>query len=61
VTQPKVREIDIRQTDVHTLTAGGETNFETLESHKWPGINQIPAEAIRTGDEPLQSHIHKLI
>ena len=51
MTQPtgKVRDIDIRQTDVHTSTAGEEMNFETLRLYKWPG------------DKPLHSHIHKLI
>jgi len=63
VTQPtgKVRDIDIRQTDVYTSTAGEETNFETLRRYKWPGIDQILAEAIRTGDIPLHSHTHKRI
>ena len=35
--------------------------IEKLKSHKSPGINQIPAELIKTGGRTFHHEIHKLI
>jgi hypothetical protein len=38
-----------------------ELAIEKLKSHKSPGINQIPAELIKSGGGTIRSAIHKLI
>jgi hypothetical protein len=38
-----------------------ELDIEKLESHKSPGIDQIPAELIKTGGRIIRYQIHKLI
>ena len=35
--------------------------IEKLQCHKLPGIDQIPAESIKTGDRTVCYEIHKLI
>jgi hypothetical protein len=35
--------------------------IENLETHKSPGIDQIPAELIKVGGRTIRSEIHKLI
>jgi hypothetical protein len=35
--------------------------IEKLKRHKSPGIDQIPAELIKSGGRKVQSEIHKLI
>ena len=36
-----------------------ELAIEKLKSHKSPGIDQIPAEFIKTGGRTIRSEIHK--
>jgi hypothetical protein len=38
-----------------------ELAIEKIKSHKLPGIDQIPAELIKTGGCPILYGIHKLI
>jgi hypothetical protein len=60
---------DVRQTEVHTAESlvPGPSTFEIemaigkLKRHKSPGIDQIPAELIKTGGGIILSEIHKLI
>jgi hypothetical protein len=35
--------------------------IEKLRRHKFPGIDQIPAEMIKAGGRAFHSEIHKLI
>ena len=35
--------------------------LEKLKSHKSPGVDQIPAELIKTGGRTIHGAIHKLI
>jgi hypothetical protein len=60
---------DIRQTEIHTAEPlvpepsafEVELAIEELKSHKSPGIDQIPAELIKTGEKTIRPVIHKLI
>jgi hypothetical protein len=60
---------DVRQIEIHTAEPlvpepsafELEMAFEKLKSHKSPGIDQIPAESIKTGCRTIHSEIHKLI
>ena len=38
-----------------------ETAIETLQGHKSPGIDQIPAELIKAGGRTIHSVVHKLV
>ena len=64
-----IREVnDIRQTEIHTAEPlvtkpsafESELNIVKLKSHKFPGIDQIPAELIKTGGRTI-CEIHDLI
>jgi hypothetical protein len=60
---------DVRQAEIHTAeplvpeTSALEVELaiEKLKSHKSPGIDQIPAELIKTGGRTIFCAIHKLI
>jgi hypothetical protein len=60
---------DVRQAEIHTAellvpepsVSEIELTIEKLKSHKSPGIDQIPAELIKTGDRTISCEIHKLI
>jgi hypothetical protein len=60
---------DVRQTEIHTAeslvpkpsASQVELATEKLKSHKLPGIDQIPAELIKTGGKVIRCEIHKLI
>ena len=60
---------DVRQTEIHTAeplvrepsAVKFELAIENLKSHKSPGIDQIPAELIKTGVRTFRYEIHKLI
>ena len=60
---------DVRETEIHTteplvreLSAlEVELATEMLQSHKSPGIDQIPAELIKAGGRTIHYEIHKLI
>ena len=60
---------DIRQTEIHTAeplvpepSAFEVKNVtENLKRHKLPGIDQIPAEFIKSEARTIHSEIHKLI
>jgi hypothetical protein len=60
---------DVTQTEVHTAEPlvpepsafEVEMAIEKLKRHKSPGIDQIPAELIKSGGRILWSEIHKLI
>jgi len=60
---------DVMQTEIHTAeplvpepTASEvELAIENLKSHKSPGIDQIPAELIKTGGRTICCEIHKHI
>ena len=60
---------DVRQTEIHTAEPPVpeqsafevELAIEKLNSHKSPGIDQIPAELIKAGGKTICSEIHKLI
>jgi len=60
---------DVRQTKIHTAEAlvpepsalEVEMAFEKLRRHKLPGVDQIPAEFIKTGGRTFRSEIHKLV
>ena len=60
---------DVRQTETHTAEplmpepSAFEVilAIEKLESHKSPGIDQIPAELIKEGVRTIRYQIHKLI
>jgi hypothetical protein len=60
---------DVRQTEVHMAERlvpepsafEVEMAIEKLKRHKWPGIDQIPAELIKAGCRIIQSEIHKHI
>ena len=60
---------DVRQTQLHTAEPlvpepsafEVELAIEKLNSHKSPGIVQIPAELIKAGGKAIHSEIHKLI
>jgi hypothetical protein len=42
-------------------TSDVEVAIGKLKSYKSPGVDQIPAEQIQAGGEPLRSEIHELI
>jgi hypothetical protein len=60
---------DVRQAEIHTAeplvpepsAVEVELAIEKLKSHKSPGIDQIPAELIKTGGRTIRLVIHKLI
>jgi hypothetical protein len=60
---------EVRQAEIHTAeplvpepsALEVELAIEKLESHKSPGINQIPAEMIKAGSRTIRCAIHKLI
>jgi len=60
---------DVRQAEIHTAeplvpepsTLEVELAIEKLKSHKSPGIDQIPAELIKSGVRTIRCAIHKLI
>ena len=60
---------DVRQTETHTTEPlvpepsafEVELAIEKLQSHKSPGIDQIPAELIKEGGRTIRYQIHKLI
>jgi len=60
---------DIRPTEIHTAEplAPEPSAFEfkmvteKLKRHKLPGIDQIPAEFVKSGARTIRSEIHKLI
>ena len=60
---------DVRQTEIHTTehlvpqpsAFEVEMAIEELKSHKSPGIDQIPAELIKTGGRKIPYEIYKLI
>jgi hypothetical protein len=60
---------DVRQAEIHTAeplvpepsAVEVELASEKLKSHKSPGIDQIPAELIKTGGRTIRLAIHKLI
>jgi len=60
---------NVRQTEIHTaeplvaeLSAFEfKINVVKLETHKSPGIDQIPTEFIKAGGGNIGSEIHKLI
>jgi len=60
---------DVRQAEIHTAellepdpsAAEVELAIEKLNSHKSPGIDQIPAELIKAGGRTICLEIHKLI
>jgi hypothetical protein len=59
---------DLRQTEIHTAEPlvleqsafEVEIAIEKLRSHKSPGMDQIPAELIKTEGRKIRSGIHKL-
>jgi mannosyltransferase OCH1-like enzyme len=60
---------DVRQTEIHTAeplvpepsACEVEMTFENLRRHKSSGVDQIPAESIKTEDRTFRSEIHKLV
>ena len=60
---------DVRQAEIHTAeplvpepsTFELELAIKKLKCHKSPGIDQIPAELIKTGGRTFRCAIHKLI
>ena len=60
---------DVRQAEIHTAeplvpepsAAEFELAIDKLKSHKFPGIDQIPAELIKAGGRTICLEIHKLI
>jgi len=60
---------DVRQAEIHTAEPPVpepsapeiELAIDKLKSHKSPGIDQIPAELIKTGGITICLKIHKLI
>jgi len=65
-----IREVnDIRQTEIHTAEPlvtkpsafESELNIVKLKSHKFPGIDQIPAELIKAVSRKTRHEIHKVI
>jgi hypothetical protein len=60
---------DVRQTYIHTAeplvpepsASDLELAIENIKSRKSPGIDQIPTELIKAGDEIFRCEIHKLI
>ena len=60
---------DVRQEEIPTVEPLGlqpsafevELAIEKLKIHKSPGIDQIPAEFIKTGGRTIRYAIHKLI
>jgi hypothetical protein len=60
---------DVRQTEIHAaeplvpeLNAFEvEMAIEKLKTHKSSGIDQIPAELIKTGGRTIRSEVHKHI
>jgi len=60
---------DVMQTEIHTAeplvpepnASEVELAIENLKSHKSPGIDQIPAELIKTGGRTICCEIHKHI
>ena len=60
---------DVRQTETHTAEplvfepSAFEVDLaiEKLQSHKSPGIDQIPGELIKAGGRTICYEIHKLI
>jgi len=60
---------DVGQAEIHTAeplvsepsAAKVELAIDKLKSHKSPGIDQIPAELIKTGGRTIVLEIHKLI
>ena len=60
---------DVRNTEIHTAETlvseqgafQDELVIEKRESHKSPGIDQIPAELIKAGGRTIRHEIHKLI
>src|SRR5215475_13778071 len=60
---------DVRQAEIHTAEPlvpepsywEVKRAIEKLQSHKSPGIDQIPAELIKAGGRTLRCAIHKLI
>ena len=61
--------MDVRQAEIHTAEplvpepSALEVEFaiEKLKRHKSPGIDQIPADLIKTGVRTIRCAIHKLI
>jgi len=59
----------VRQTEIHTAeplvpkpsASEVELAIEKLESHKSPGIYQIPTELIKAEGKTIRFEIHKLI
>ena len=59
---------DVRQTEIHTAEPlvpepsafEVEMAIEKLKRHKSPGIDQIPAEYIKSGGRTIHSEVHKL-
>jgi len=60
---------NVKQTEIHTAEplVPDPTAFkflvaiEQLTTHKWPGIDQIPAELFTVGGRTICSEINKLI
>ena len=60
---------DIRQAEIHTVEPPVpepsafefELAIEKLKNHKSPGIDQIPAELIKSVGRTFRCEIHKLI
>jgi len=60
---------DVRETEIHTAKSlvpdpsafNVELAIEKLESHKSPGMDQIPAELIKAGGRTIRYEIHELI
>jgi hypothetical protein len=60
---------DVRQTEIHTTehlvlqpsAFEVEMAIEELKSHRSPGIDQIPAELIKTGSRKIPYEIYKHI
>jgi len=60
---------EIGQTEIHTAeplvpessASEVELAFEKLKSHTSPGIDQIPAELIKTGGKTICCEIHNLL
>jgi len=60
---------DVKQTEIHTAEPlvtdptvfEFEMAIEQPATHKWPGIDQIPAELFTVGGRTICSEIHKLI
>jgi hypothetical protein len=60
---------DVRQTEMHTTDPiepepsafEAEMAIEKLARHKSPGIDQNPAELIKSGGKTIRSEIHNLI